>query len=130
MDSRRLLKQAGFRPQAVASAEVAKGLRHHFTLLPYYSEYTEADINSDILQSKTHPRDNWLAESESFTEHKQYQLGATQHLVRALHSDNGSNRHVSITNCADCCLSCLEQVGIQLSPSLSENPVLNIGLTL
>ena len=33
---------------------------------------------------------------ESTLEHKRYHLETTQHLVHALHSDSGSNLHVSI----------------------------------
>ena len=86
---------------------VAKGLRHHFTLVFGDPEYTVADISSDVAKWQTHPRDIWLAEREcnlqikNNTQHKQCQLGTTQqHLLHALHSANGSNRHGGMTYCA------------------------------
>ena len=55
------------------------------------------------------------------TQLKQCRLGTTQHIVRALHSDSGSNRHVSITHCA--ARSCIGHAGIQHSLFLSEKPM-------
>lgn len=39
-------------------AALAQGLRYHFTLLSCNPKYTVADINSDIVELKMHPRNH------------------------------------------------------------------------
>ena len=68
--------------------------------MPCYLEYTVADINSDVVEWQPLQCDIWLAENEcqlltKNIQHNECQLGTThQHLVRAMHSDSGSNHHV------------------------------------
>ena len=92
-------------------------------------ENTVVNINSDVVEEQTYLRDIWLAESEchlqikTSTYRKQCQLEITeQHIAHALHSDSGSNRHVSTAYYA--ARSCPRQAGIQPSPCLPEKVTL------